>query len=76
MGGMLPVLKSREVVKILSNLGFVMVRQSGSHQQFRHSDGRATTVPRHSRDIAPPLIRQICKDIELTIEEFLKAKKK
>ena len=45
MGNDLPVLKPKEVVKILNNLGFELVRQKGSHQQFRHSDGRVTTVP-------------------------------
>ncbi|MBI2430265.1 MAG: type II toxin-antitoxin system HicA family toxin [Ignavibacteriales bacterium] len=67
-----PVLKPSEVVKILQRLGFVEVRQRGSHKQFRHSDGRATTVPFHKgRDISPTLLRQIAKDIGLTIEEFL-----
>jgi len=67
-----PILKPREVVAILENLGFHEVRQKGSHKQFRHSDGRRTTVPFHSgRDISPILLRQIAKDIGLTIEEFL-----
>nr|WP_289501329.1 type II toxin-antitoxin system HicA family toxin [Gloeocapsopsis sp. IPPAS B-1203] len=35
----IPVLKLREVVCILENLGFVEVRQKGSHKQFRHTDG-------------------------------------
>ena len=74
MGGTLPVLKNREVVKRLLRLGFFLARQSGSHQQFRHPDGRATTVPRHNRDIAPPLSRQICKDIEISVTDFLKVK--
>jgi len=46
MGG-LPVLKSQEVVSILLKLEFKEVRQKGSHKQFRHSDGRITTVPFH-----------------------------
>lgn len=74
MGGDLPVLKPKEVVKILNNLGFILVRQKGSHQQFRHADGRATTVPMHNRDLSPLLLRQICKDINITTDEFLKAK--
>jgi len=75
MGGDLPVLKPKEVVKILNRLGFTMVRQKGSHQQFRHADGRATTVTIHSsRDLSPLLLRQICKDIDITPAEFLKAK--
>jgi len=68
----LPVLKPREVVRALERLGFVEVRQRGAHRQFRHPDGRGTTVPFHSgRDIAPPLLRQIIKDIGVTQEEFL-----
>ncbi len=72
--GRAPVLKPREVVARLEALGFVEVRQRGSHKQFRHSDGRVTTVPVHSgRDISPILLRQICKDIGLTVPEFLQA---
>jgi len=76
MTGGLPVLKPKEVISILQRLGFKMVRQRGSHQQFRHPDGRATTVPVHgSRDLSPILLRQICKDIGLTPDEFLKKPK-
>lgn len=67
-----PVLKPREVVAILTALGFAEVRQRGSHKQFRHPDGRATTVPFHAgRDISPILLRQIAKDIGLTVDELL-----
>ena len=70
--GKYPVLRPREVVKILKQLGFEEVRQKGSHKQFRHPDGRCTTVPFHpGRDISPILLRQIAADIGLTIEEFL-----
>ncbi|MDD3021968.1 MAG: type II toxin-antitoxin system HicA family toxin [Alphaproteobacteria bacterium] len=73
--GKVPVLKPKEVAAILVNLGFFEVRQRGSHKQFRHTDGRGTTVPFHSgRDISPILLRQICKDIGLTVEEFIQKK--
>ena len=73
--GRVPVLKPREVIGILDKLGFIMVRQRGSHKQFRHADGRNTTVPDHQgRDIAPPLLRQIADDIRLTVEEFLQSR--
>ncbi len=71
--GKTPVLKSREVISILESLGFAEVRQRGSHKQFRHPDGRRTTVPVHpGRDLSPILLRQVAKDIGLTVEEFLK----
>ena len=44
MGSGIPMLTAREVVGILQALGFVLIRQKGSHQQFRHPDGRGTTA--------------------------------
>ena len=71
----LPVLKPREVVAVLTSLGFEEIRQRGSHKQFRHPDGRQTTVPFHSgRDISPILLRKIIRDIGLTDEEFLESR--
>ena len=71
--GNVPVLKPREVIALLEKLGFREVRQRGSHKQFRHPDGRATTVPMHAgRDISPILLRQIAKDIGMVIEDFLR----
>ena len=70
--GSIPVLKPGEVCRLLEAMDFAAVRQRGSHVQYRHADGRGTTVPLHKgRDIAPPLLRQIAKDIGLTVEEFL-----
>ena len=69
--GTYPVLKPHKVIKILKSFGFHEVRQKGSHKQFRHADGRVTTVPFHKgRDISPILLRQIAKDINMTLDEF------
>lgn len=71
--GNVPVLKPREVVRILERMGFVEVRQRGSHKQFNHEDGRFTTVPMHQgRDISPFLLRKIAEDIKTTVSELLK----
>jgi predicted RNA binding protein YcfA (HicA-like mRNA interferase family) len=70
--GSLPVLKPRQVVALLEGHGFTEIRQRGSHKQFRHLDGRSTTVPFHAgRDISPALLRKIAADIHLTVDEFL-----
>lgn len=67
-----PILKPREVCRILEALGFTLVRQRGSHMQYRHSDGRGTTVPNHpGRDISPVLLRKIVKDIGMNLDDFL-----
>ena len=74
--GTIPVLKPAEAATILEALGFSVTRQKGSHKQFRHPDGRGTTVPFHKgRDISPILLRQIAHDIGMNIEEFLSHKK-
>ena len=74
MASGVPILKPQEVVAILLRLGFVEVRQRGSHKQFRHADGRGTTVPFHQgRDISPVLLRQIAKDIKLSIDALLRS---
>ena len=60
------------MLALLERRGFVQVRQRGSHVQLRHPDGRGTTVPLHAgRDIAPPLLRQIARDVGLTVEELV-----
>ena len=70
--GSIPVLRPREVITILEKLGFEEVRQRGSHKQFRHADGRGTTVPVHGgKDVSPLMLRLIAADIGLTVKEFL-----
>jgi len=72
--GKVKILKPREVAARLEALGFAEIRHRGSHKQYRHPDGRCTTVPFHSsRDISPILLRKIAKDIAMTVEELLGA---
>lgn len=67
----LRVVTFREMEKVLTQLGFKLVRQKGSHVFYRHPDGRTTTLPNHpGRDLARPLIREVLREIELTPEQF------
>jgi predicted RNA binding protein YcfA (HicA-like mRNA interferase family) len=69
----LPVLKPREVVRILEKLGFKLIRERGSHKQFKHADGRQTTVAFHkSCDISPIMLKVIAADIGMTAEGFIR----
>ncbi|MCX5646757.1 MAG: type II toxin-antitoxin system HicA family toxin [Phycisphaerae bacterium] len=57
--------------KLLFRLGFEKVRQKGSHAFYRHPDGRVTTIPHHKgRMLARPLIRDILREIEITVEQY------
>lgn len=70
--GNTPAIKPREIVAILARSVFVEVRQSGSHKQFEHPDGRFTTVSFHpGREISPILLRKIASDIGETVEAML-----
>ncbi|MES2097294.1 MAG: type II toxin-antitoxin system HicA family toxin [Pseudomonadota bacterium] len=53
-------MRSGEVIRRLEAAGWVEVRQSGSHKQFRHPDlpGRVT-VPHPKADIAIGTLRSI-----------------
>lgn len=67
----LPIIDAQTMEKLLFKLGFVKVRQKGSHAIYRHPDGRTTTIPHHpGRDLARPLIREILREIELSPEQF------
>lgn len=69
----LPLLKARELIKILQELGFQKVRQKGSHLFLSHSDGRNTVVPVHpTKRIGRGLLRSILHDIKMTPHEFNK----
>lgn len=39
------------MVKLLSKLGFTVIRQKGSHIFLRHEDGRSTVVPANEKDL-------------------------
>lgn len=67
----LPILRAREVMRVLERMGFRQLRQSGSHVFFKHPDGRTTLVPRHDREtIGRTLMHQILREIDVGPEEF------
>jgi predicted RNA binding protein YcfA (HicA-like mRNA interferase family) len=61
---------AREVLRRLLKVGFVEVRQSGSHKVLRHKDGRQTYVAMHPGDIPSGTFRKIVKQAGLTEDEF------
>jgi len=55
-------MKSREVIKKITAAGWVEVRQSGSHKQFRHPTLPGTvTVPHSKADLARGTLKSISK---------------
>ncbi|MBI3510360.1 MAG: type II toxin-antitoxin system HicA family toxin [Bacteroidetes bacterium] len=69
----LPIVDAKTFEKILLRLGFVPIRQKGSHVFYRHPDGRFTTLPHHKgNDIGRSLTRMILREINISVEEFTK----
>jgi len=64
------IISSKEMVAILKRLGFVEIRQTGSHKFFNRQDGRSTIIPMHSKDLKRGLIKAILKDIGVTDEDY------
>jgi len=70
----LPPLKALEVVKGLQAVGFVKVRQKGSHAIFHHQDCRRAPIPIHpTKTISPYLLSDILKRLKIDEDEFLQA---
>jgi predicted RNA binding protein YcfA (HicA-like mRNA interferase family) len=67
----LKLIDAKRMEKLLLTEGFVKIRQKGSHAFYRHPDGRTTTLPHHKgRLLARPLIREILREIEITVDQY------
>jgi len=67
----LKLLTATKLERLIFDLGFVKVRQKGSHVFYRHEDGRTTTIPHHSsKDLPRPLLRAILREIRLNVDEY------
>jgi len=65
-------IKTRELLHILKKLGFLEIRQKGSHLFMEHPDGRTTLIPMHDEIRSGLLIKIIKEDIKISKEEFEK----
>lgn len=68
----LRLVDAAKLEKLLLHLGFVRMRQKGSHIFFSHCDGRFTTIPHHRGNLSRPLIREILREIEVSVDEYNK----
>jgi predicted RNA binding protein YcfA (HicA-like mRNA interferase family) len=63
--------KVKTLEKVAKKLGFIKVRQKGSHARWKHPDGRSTTIPTHGNaEIGGWLFREILEQLGITEEEF------
>ena len=73
----LPIIKARQLFKVLKLLGFIQTHGRGSHFFFSHPDGRTTVVPVHPKeDLGKGLLRAILRDIEISVDRLNEILKK
>lgn len=65
----LPILSGSEIIAILSRLGFVEVRQRGSHDVLKHADGRGCVVPLH-KEVKVGALAGLLRQAEVSADEF------
>lgn len=68
----LPVISGRAAIAALERIGYVAVRQKGSHVRLRHPSDAAklpVTVP-DQKELKPGPLRAIIRDAGLTVEDF------
>lgn len=70
----LPQVKARDLVRVVTKLGFKFRDQSGSHAVYVHPDSRRTTISVHpTQTIGIGLLTKIIKkDLGITKEEFIR----
>ncbi len=68
----LPVVSGMECIKALEKVGYIAVRQKGSHIRLKDKNGKLSpvTVPDH-KELRPGLLRKILNDAGLSVEEFV-----
>lgn len=76
MSQKIPKITAANAIKVLEKIGFVLVRRSGSHKKYKNETGRRVTIPYYSGKILhPKILRNILRDADLGLEEFLELSK-
>lgn len=66
-----PVCNAIEVVRVLRRHGFAMVSQKGSHQKWRHANGRQVIVAMHGNKPIPiGTLKSIIEGSGLPVDDF------
>jgi predicted RNA binding protein YcfA (HicA-like mRNA interferase family) len=66
-----PVCNAKEVVGVLRKHGFVQVSQKGSHQKWRHANGRQVIVAMHGNKPIPiGTLKSIIEGSGLPADDF------
>jgi len=68
----LPIISGEKAVKCFEKLGYVVVRQKGSHIRMWHKSDKSKkplTIPQH-KVLGKGLLRKLVRDAEISVEGF------
>lgn len=68
----LPVISGRELVKILGEIGFIIVGRKGSHVRMKRQRGKEVLiviVPMH-RELAKGTLRSVLRQANMNVEDL------
>jgi predicted RNA binding protein YcfA (HicA-like mRNA interferase family) len=67
----MPSARADEFRRAARKLGFLKARQTGSHERWKHPDGRAATIPIHGgQEIGAPLFHRILRQLGIDETTF------
>lgn len=72
----IPLVRGKDLVKVLETIGFIQFFGKGSHLVMKHKDGRRTIIPLHGKEIPKGTLLAILRDIEVSKEDLVKLLKK
>lgn len=68
----LPIVKPKELVKVLKKLGFVEYRQKGSHLVLVHEErNKQVVVPIHNKPLKKGTLAGILRQAEISVEVLI-----
>lgn len=71
MNERLPRVTAADAIRVLERVGFIPIRQNGSHKIYKNMEGKRTTVPYHAGKILNlKTLLSILRDAGLTVEKF------
>jgi predicted RNA binding protein YcfA (HicA-like mRNA interferase family) len=67
--GELRGISGKEAIRRFTKIGYLIVRQKGSHVRLHHPTRRPLTIPMH-KELQTGLLRQLIQDTGIDVETF------
>ena len=67
MSNRFPRVTAKDTIRVVEKIGFILVRQSGSHKIYKNPEGKRVTIPYHGTEILKiKTLKNILNDANLT----------